>query len=99
MHQKYAAKGLVVISVELDEPDDLDARARAEKFLVDKKAAFTNLALDEPQELWIEKFGIKALPCVYLYDRRGKWIQFKTEGARDVDYAEVEKTAVKLLAE
>jgi hypothetical protein len=96
MHQKHAAKGLAVVSVSLDEADQ---RANAEQFLVKKKAAFTNLWLDEPLEVWTKKFGTETLPCVYVYDRRGKWTQFKTEGDKDVDYAEVEKLVVKLLAE
>jgi hypothetical protein len=96
MHQKYGAKGLAAISVSLDEAEQ---RAQAEKFLIQKNATFTNLWLDEPQEFWLKKFGISALPCVYVFDRRGKWVQFKTEGDRDVDYAEIEKLAVKLLSE
>ena len=86
----------MTISLSLDEPD---GRAKAEKFLVEHKAAFTNLWLDESQEFWTKKFGISIFPCVYVYDRKGKWIQFKSEGATDVDYAEVEKLVVKLLAE
>jgi hypothetical protein len=96
MHQKYAAMGLAVVSVSLDEADQ---RADAERFLIKQKAAFTNLWLDESIEFWTKKFGIQVLPCVYVYDRRGKWTQFKTEGDKDVDYAEVEKLIVKLLAE
>jgi hypothetical protein len=96
MHDKYVTKGLVAISVSLDEPDD---RGKAEKFLVEKKATFTNLWLDEPQDFWLKKFDISGPPCVYVFDRRGKWTAFKTEGAKDVSYAEIEKLVVKLLAE
>jgi hypothetical protein len=96
MHQKYAAKGLVAVALNLDEPE---FRAKAEKFLVDKKAAFTNLTLDEPPEFWPAKFNISALPCVYVFDRRGKWVQFKTDGDKEVDYAAIDKLVVKLLAE
>jgi hypothetical protein len=96
MHRKYAAKGLVTISLCLDEASE---RADAEKFLIAKKAEITNFWLDEPRAVWAKKFGIEFLPCVFVYDRRGKWIAFKTEGANDVDYAEGEKTIVKLLAE
>jgi hypothetical protein len=96
MHQKYAAKGLAAVSVSLDIPEQ---RADAEKFLVENKAVFTNLWLDEAQEFWTEKFKFEAPPCVFVFDRRGKWTQFKTEGAKEVNYAEVEKLVVKLLAE
>jgi hypothetical protein len=96
MHQKYAAKGLVAISVSLDEKDERD---KAEQFLVKNNAAFTNLWLDEPIEVWTKKFGVDNLPCVFVFDRRGKWVQFKTEGDREVNYDEIEKAVVKLLAE
>lgn len=96
MHKKYAAKGLVAISVSFDEAEQ---RAEAEKFLVKHNATFTNLWLDEPQEFWMKKFRINTVPCVFVYDRQGKWIQFKTEGAREVDYADIEKAVIQLLAE
>jgi hypothetical protein len=96
MHKKYAAKGLSAISVSLDEEDQ---RAQAERFLVKNNATFTNLWLDEPQEFWTKKFGAETLPCVFVFDRRGKWVQFKTEGDREVNYDEIEKAVVKLLAE
>ncbi len=96
MHKKYAAKGLAAISVCLD---DAEFRAKAEKFLVENQATFTNLWLDESPEFWPAKFNISSLPCVFVFDRRGKWVAFKTEGDREVEYAEIEKTVVKLLAE
>jgi hypothetical protein len=96
MHQKYAAKGLAAISVSVDTAED---RAKAEKFLVKQKATFTNLWLDEPEDVWKAKFKINTVPCVYVFDRRGKWVQFNSEGANDVEYADVEKLVVKLLAE
>ncbi len=96
MHQKYAAKGLAAISVSLDEPD---SRAKAEKFLVEHKATFTNLWLDEPENVWTAKFKIHNVPCVYVFDRRGKWVQFNSEGDHEVNYADIEKLVIKLLAE
>jgi hypothetical protein len=95
MHQKYAAKGLVAVSVSLDPAED---RAEVERFLVKNKATFTNLWLDEPVSFWSEKFKIAAPPCLYVYDRKGKWVQFNAD-AKEIDHAEVEKLVVKLLAE
>jgi|ERR1043166_9387790 hypothetical protein len=99
MHQKYASKGLVAISLNLD--DEPEFRQKAEKFRKDQKAAFTNLALDEPKltEFWTAKFNISSLPAVFVFDRRGKWTAFKTEGDKDASYAEIEPFVVKLLAE
>jgi hypothetical protein len=95
MHRKYAAKGLVAISVSLDPAEDRDG---AEKFLVKQKATFTNLWLDETQEFWTKKFNIFAPPSLFVYDRKGKWVQFKADD-EDIDHAKVEKLVVKLLAE
>jgi hypothetical protein len=95
MHRKFAAKGLVAVSVSLDPADD---RADVEKFLVKQKATFTNLWLDESVTFWSEKFKIAAPPCLFVYDRKGKWVQFKTD-ANEIDHAAVEKLVVKMLAE
>ena len=95
MHHKYTAKGLVAVSVSLDLAEQ---RADAEKFLVKHKAAFNNLWLDETQEFWAEKFKIIAPPCLFVYDRRGKWVQFESDD-KDIDHVAVEKLIVKLLAE
>ncbi len=95
MHRKYAAKGLVVVSVSLDPAED---RAEVEKFLAKNKATFTNLWLDESVSFWSDKFKIAAPPCLFVHDRRGKSVQF-TADAKEIDHAEVEKLVVKLLAE
>jgi hypothetical protein len=110
MHQQYAGKGLAVITVSIDplyesdgkrvDPKEASAlRADIEKFLVRQKAGFTNLWLDEPDAVWAKKFNIDGPPSLFVFDRRGKWVQFKVEGAKDIDHGEVEKLIVKLLAE
>lgn len=92
LHHKYADQGLVAISVCLrtDEPTDKEA---VMKFLKAKKAEFTNVILDEPTELWQEKFHIQGIPAVFVFNREGKWSQFKYESA----YPEVEKLVAKLM--
>jgi hypothetical protein len=85
------------MSVSLDDPNEKvkgkDARTRVLEFLKEKGAGFTNLILDESQELWQEKFQLVAPPCVYVFNRQGKWTKFAEGG----HYAEVEKLAVELL--
>ena len=98
MHEKYAAKGLEVISVSLDEAGDKAAADRAHKFLVKQRAGFTNLLLDEDADLWSAKFDIGGPPAVYVFDRRGKWTKFIPTEA-EIDHAAVEKHVVELLAE
>ena len=112
MHRKYAKDGLVAISVNLDalkDPADgkdvsSEAKASALKFLQKLGATNTNLLLDVPQNFWQEKFDIIAVPTVYVFDRQGRWVRFKSDdNSLKVDekthhYPEVEALVKKLLA-
>lgn len=95
MHQKYAAKGLAVVAVSLDPAGD---HAKVGKFLTKHRATFTNLLLDEEAPFWSEKLKFAAAPALYVFDRRGKWVQF-TSDETPIDHAHVEKTIVQMLAE
>jgi len=75
MHKKYAKDGLVAISVSLDELKD---KEMALKFLQSKEAAFTNLLLNDTVN-WSEKLHFSAPPCYFVFNRQGKWVQFKAE--------------------
>jgi len=101
LHEKYANDDLVVISVSLDDPGDKDkkdnkVRQRKEtvlEFLEQQKATFTNLILDESQEFWQAKFGFVGPPCVFVFNREGKWKRF----ANDDPYPEVAKLVAEYL--
>jgi thiol-disulfide isomerase/thioredoxin len=92
MHEKYADKGLVAVSLSLDEADAPKKVASATAFLKEKKAAFTNLILDERMDDAFEKLNIGAIPAVFLYTPDGK--ELKRFTLDDVDklftYEEVE---------
>ena|SRR5947208_11698040 len=96
MHNKYAAKGLVAISLHVDPPIDAKVKEDVLKYLQRKKATTTNFILDEPEEVWREKLHSNYLPNVFVFNREGKWTQFTTE---DVKYDEIEKLVVKLLSQ
>jgi thiol-disulfide isomerase/thioredoxin len=96
MQRKYAADGLAAVSVCVTFDEDADLakeRADALKFLQAKDATFTNLFLDEKADVLKERLRIKSIPNVYVFNREGKWYQFKSE----VDYGSVERKAVELL--
>ena len=95
MHKKYAAQGLVIVTVSLDALEDRD---RAVKFLQAKQAAFSNVLLDEPAAFWQDKLRFVAPPCYYVFNRQGKWTQFKSE-QKEIDYEAMEKLLVNLLKE
>jgi thiol-disulfide isomerase/thioredoxin len=84
LHHKYADKGLVAISVSLDDANVPKKVAAATKFLKEKKAVFTNLILDEKRaEDAFERFNIGAIPSVFVYTPDGKEIKRFT--LEDVD--------------
>jgi thiol-disulfide isomerase/thioredoxin len=79
--KENAKKDLVLITVALDPMDgSLQPRdktiAGIATFLKKQNATFLNLVLDEPEEVW-EKFHLVGIPCVYVFDRDGKWSQFQ----------------------
>src|SRR5690348_10685476 len=105
MHKKYADKGLVAISLNLDplkgeKGEDVtnEVTKRALDFLRSKGATFTNLLLNEPgkvkvgkEELdfWQDKFGVIGLPAIFVFDRQGRWHSFKSD-AKDIDHGEID---------
>jgi len=59
---------------ELHEPASL--KPRVLKFLESQNATFTNVILDEPDELLKGKLRLGSLPCLYVFNREGQWTQF-----------------------
>jgi thiol-disulfide isomerase/thioredoxin len=99
MHRKYASKGLAVISLSLDDPSDKAAVDEAEKFLKAKKAAFTNVLLDENFGDGFEKLNVSAIPAVFVFGPDGKEVKRFTmdDPNNQFTYEEVEKAVVALL--
>ena len=64
MHRRYAADGLVCMSVSVDEEAN---KPKALKFLVAQKATFANYWMDEKWDVWQEKWGLKAPPAVFVF--------------------------------
>jgi thiol-disulfide isomerase/thioredoxin len=97
MQRKYGADGLAVVSVAIrlneDSPMDKE-RGRVLKFLQDHNATTTNLLLDETHEVWQSRLRFDAIPAVYVFNRQGKWYQFKDEFSY---YDDVEKLVADLV--
>jgi len=68
---KYADKGLVVISVSFDDPDE---EVEVRKFLGERGANFQNLQSKVDAQQAIDDFEIDngAIPNYWIYDREGK---------------------------
>ena len=100
MHKKFAAKGLQVVSLSLDDTSDEKAVAAAKAFLQEKKAKFLNVLLDEDFGVGFEKLDINSIPAVFLFGPDGKELQRFTmdDPNHQFTYEQVEKAVEKLLA-
>jgi hypothetical protein len=98
MHKKHGDKGLVVITVSLDPVKDKDLVKQANDFLRKLDPPFQNLLLDESSEFVEKKFGFVFPPSYFIFDRRGKWVNFRVsdEGV-EVNKAEMDKVILQLL--
>ena len=98
MQKKYGDKGLVAISVSLDDVKDQESRTRAVEFLEKVKANdVINLLLDEEAEVWQAKFKIDGPPVVYVFDRDNRIVLKMPVGDTAVDYAVIEQKVQELL--
>jgi thiol-disulfide isomerase/thioredoxin len=99
MHKKFAEKGLQVVSLSLDDPDDDAAIKEAKKFLEAKKSNIINILLDEGSGGGFEKLNINAIPAVFVYGPDGKEVKRFTmdDTKNQFTYDEVEKAIVALL--
>ncbi len=97
LHERFAEKGLVVIAVSLDDPDDRDS---VREFLQEKGATFDNFISSYgigPQAF--EAFAIEdgALPHFQLYDREGKLQRTFSSGASPLSPKEIDRAVEQLL--
>ena len=95
MQKKFAGDDLALVLVSVDEnPQDADVQAAVRGWLQKRNAAASvNLALDEKPELWQKKLNFDGPPCVYVFNRQGKWYQFKDK----VDVGDIEKLVGELV--
>ncbi len=87
LHDKYGGRGFSVVGVSIDENG---ARA-VEPFLAKRK--FTYPILLDQDGSW-EKWGVKAIPAMFLVDKNGQIVRQWTGKA---DKKEVEKAVAELL--
>jgi thiol-disulfide isomerase/thioredoxin len=96
LQRKYAGEGLAVVSVAipLDEDTPLAVeRGKVLKFLQEQNATTPNLLLDEKADVWQARLHFDGVPAVYVFNRAGKWYQFKDE----FSYDEVAKLVAELV--
>jgi thiol-disulfide isomerase/thioredoxin len=91
LQRRYAADGLVVVAVNLDQD-----RSLAERFLATTPAAF-HVEYD-PQGAIATHFGVSAMPVSFIIDRTGR-IRETHVGFRQAQRSEREASISKLLQE
>jgi thiol-disulfide isomerase/thioredoxin len=95
LHRKYGAKGLICLSVSLDDPEDEETTARVVTFLKQQQADCRNVLLSEKPKLWQEKLKMVGPPGVFLFGKDGKLINRWSD--KEVDYSIIEKRILALL--
>lgn len=99
MHKKHSSVGLVIVTVTMDEAKDMETRQGIRGFLDKMQASFVNLLLDEPESIWEAKFRFNSPPCYFVFNRQGKWTQFRGEDGDGVDYKAMDELIVSSLRE
>jgi thiol-disulfide isomerase/thioredoxin len=95
LHEKYAKKGVVCVSVSVDPLEDQE---KTLEFLKKQKATFTNYLFDEKQKVWQDHFHILGPPAVFVYGPDGKLARhFDPDVGGGYTYADVEKLVERLL--
>jgi peroxiredoxin len=87
LHEKYAAKGLTVLGVSIDE----EGEKKVKPFIAKRKFSYPIL-LDD-QNIW-KGYNIKAIPALFLVDRDGQIVK---QWTGKPDKKEVEEAVTGLL--
>jgi thiol-disulfide isomerase/thioredoxin len=94
LHEKHAKDGVVCMSVSVDK---VTKQPEAKEFLQQVGAQFANYLT--PSTPWGDKWGMKSIPVVLVFDREGKLTR-KFDGDdpdNQFTYADVEKKVEELL--
>ncbi|MSR79331.1 MAG: hypothetical protein EXS11_01240 [Gemmataceae bacterium] len=78
MQKELGPKGFIAVSVHLLTPIDKEeglekAKKKAESFLAKLEPSdMIHVWLDEPDDLWMKKFGINGYPARFVFNRSNK---------------------------
>lgn len=99
LHEKYGPKGLQVISLSLDDRNDMKTRDAALRFLTEQKADFTNVLLDEESDVGFANLDISGIPALFLYDSSGREIERFTgdDPNKPFTYEQIERAIAERL--
>jgi len=95
LQRKYAAQGLTVITVSIDDLSDPEVRDRVHAYLQSQQAVTRNLLLNEKPEVWISKLKMNSVPTMFLFDREGQMIN--RWNGNEIHLDQIEKRITELL--
>jgi hypothetical protein len=81
----------------VDKLSEANVKEDALKILKAKNMAFTNLLLDEEEEFWQKKLDTTGVPCIFVFNREGKYKKFEAADIDNGGYARIEKLVVEWL--
>jgi len=96
LQAKYANDGVACMSVSVDEPEQ---KASVQEFLSQHNADFSNYLIDDKGNALWDKWNIKGIPVVLVFDVDGKLAKKfdRDDPDNQFTYADVEKLVVELL--
>ncbi len=107
IQKKWASKGLVTASVLIDNYQTKTAeelKSAAGRYLTRINATgCINLVVDKDAPFGGDKIRFSSVPCIYVFDRRGKWTRFgggeETNVLDDAGYVRMDQFIEALLDE
>jgi thiol-disulfide isomerase/thioredoxin len=72
MYDQYNKDKVVFVSMNLDDREDLESLAAAEKFLMSMSAQFDHYRMNENLMTTFEKTNLIGIPAILIYDQKGK---------------------------
>lgn len=99
MHNRYKDKGVLFVSLSLDDREDASSIEFARTFLKQQNAYFPNFLLDENIIDGFDKIGIQTVPAVNVYDRSGKLVRELNNNNPNDQFTDedIERVVVELL--
>jgi thiol-disulfide isomerase/thioredoxin len=95
LQKKYATDGLAVVTVNIDDPKDEDARQSALQFLQKINAPFINLAKEsQSAAVWEKELTFQYIPHAQVYNRQGELVKEFSGGGK---HNQIEELVAKLL--
>jgi thiol-disulfide isomerase/thioredoxin len=83
LHREYAARGLSVVGVSIDEGDPAKVTPKIASFVKGRKLTYP-IALDSDSRPAWESFHVKAVPAAFLIDRQGRIVAQWTGATADM---------------